>query len=334
MTPEELFAHARVFALPMKREFRGVVVREGLLFEGPSGWGEFAPFHDHTDAHAAGWLEAALEQAFGTWPTPLREHIPVNAIIPISDAETARDWTEDALARGCTTVKIKVGSPIFDADVARVAAVRSAMDDAGVAGAIRIDVNRLWTIADALQRIPVLDAIASGLEYVEQPVNDRLGLRELHARLDVPIAVDEGIRLSEDPRAAAIALHEIADVAVLKAIPLGGVRAALEVAEHTRLPVVVSGSLDTSVGLASGLHLAGALPDLPYACGFGTGALLRNDVVTHPRRVVDGHLVVERVVPEQCDPASLVDAAMRARWRARLERAWQHARIPAQVEAM
>jgi O-succinylbenzoate synthase len=327
VNPEQILATARVFALPLKREFRGVTVREGLLFEGPNGWAEFAPFHDHSDEHAARWLEAALEQAYGRWPQLLRHQIPVNAIIPLCDAETAAAWTQDALDRGCTTIKVKVGSFDFDADVARVAAIRATLDDALIDGSIRVDTNQLWSLQEAAERIAVLDAIAGGLQYVEQPVADRADLGELRRRIDVPIAVDEGIRLAADPAAAVAALREIADIAVLKAIPLGGVLPALALAAECDMPVVVSGSLDTSVGMASGLWLAGALPTLPYACGLGTGALLQQDVVGDPAPIVDGHLLVQRATPERVDPAGLVDRAMRERWRERLERAWQHARL-------
>lgn len=328
MIPEQILASARVFALPLKREFRGITVREGLLFEGPSGWAEFAPFHDHSDKHAARWLEAALEQAYGQWPVLVRNEVPVNAIIPMCDAETAAAWTEDALDRGCTTVKVKVGSRDFDEDVARVAAIRSTLDDALIEGAIRIDTNQLWSVEEAVERIGVLDAIAGGLEYVEQPVADQASLRELRRRVDVRIAVDEGIRLEADPAAALAQLREIADVAVLKSIPLGGVLPALELAAACGMPVVVSGSLDTSVGIASGLWLAGSLPQLPFACGLGTGTLFQCDVVGNPVRIVDGHLLVQRTAPDEVDPMGLVDEAMRERWRARLHRAWQLARIP------
>lgn len=328
MTPEQILASARVFALPLKREFRGVTVREGLLFEGPSGWAEFAPFHDHTDEHAGRWLEAALEQAYGHWPSLVRHEVPVNAIIPMCDAETAAAWTEDALDRGCTTVKVKVGSDDFEQDVARVAAIRSTLDDALIDGAIRVDTNQLWSVEQAVERIGVLDAIAGGLEYVEQPVADQASLRELRRRVGVRIAVDEGIRLEADPAAALAELREIADVAVLKSIPLGGVARALELADACEMPVVVSGGLDTSIGIASGLWLAASLPQLPFACGLGTGALFQHDVIGDPARIVDGHLLVQRAVPEDVDPAGLVDDAMRERWRVRLQRAWQHARVP------
>ena len=48
-----------------------------------------------------------------------------------------------------------------------------------------------------------------------------------------------------------------------------------------------------------------ALPDLPYACGLGTGALLAGDVVADPLVPHGGMLPVRRVEP---DPALL------ARW--------------------
>ena len=69
---------------------------------------------------------------------------------------------------------------------------------------------------------------------------------------------------------------------VLKVQPLGGVRAALRVAEACGLPVVVSSAVDTSVGLAAGVALAAALPELPYACGLGTMSLLAGDVTADP----------------------------------------------------
>lgn len=315
----------RVFALPLKRAFRGVTVREGVLFEGPSGWAEFAPFKDHTDEHAGRWLTAAIEQAYGSWPSLQRTSIPVNAIVPIADAAATKQLVDDAVASGITTIKTKVGSEDFDDDVARVAAIRGCLDDADVDGRIRIDVNQQWTLMQAIDRLAVLDAIAGGLEYVEQPVGDIADLAAIRRAVDVPIAVDEGLRLSEEPTATLARLRNIADVIVLKSIPLGGVHAALELAAQTDLPIVVSGSLDSSVGLASGLWLAGALTELPYACGLATGALLADDVVPHPQTIRNGALRVERAVPDNVDPNALVTDAMIAEWHARFDRAWKYA---------
>ena len=112
----------------------------------------------------------------------------------------------------------------------------------------------------------------------------------MRRRVDVPVAADESIRRAEDP--LRVARLEAADIAVLKVQPLGGVAACLRIAEQIGLPVVVSSALETSVGIAAGLALAAALPELPYACGLATLALLDGDVTTYPLRVVDGELPV------------------------------------------
>jgi o-succinylbenzoate synthase len=96
-----------------------------------------------------------------------------------------------------------------------------------------------------------------------------------------------------------------ADIVVVKVQPLGGVRAALRVAEACGLPVVVSSAVDSSVGLAAGVALAAALPALPYACGLATMSLLAGDVTAAPLAEAGGSLPVRR-------PA--VDEAALAQW--------------------
>ncbi len=106
-----------------------------------------------------------------------------------------------------------------------------------------------------------------GLEYAEQPCATLAEMAELRRLTEVPLAADESIRRAEDPLGVRAA--GAADIVVLKVQPLGGVAAALRVAEACGLPVVVSSAVDTSVGLAAGVALAAALPELPYACGLG-----------------------------------------------------------------
>ena len=72
---------------------------------------------------------------------------------------------------------------------------------------------------------------------------------------------------------------DAADIAVLKVQPLGGVRACLRLAEQLGMPVVVSSALESSVGIAAGVALAAALPELPYACGLATTSMLTRDLV-------------------------------------------------------
>jgi o-succinylbenzoate synthase len=287
----------RAFAIPMPVRFRGVTVREGALIEGPAGWGEFSPFAEYGPRVGARGRPRALAAAAGGWPPPVRDRIPVNVTVPAVGPEQAMRIVAGS---GCRTAKVKVaerGQAASD-DIERVEAVREAL---GPSGKIRVDANGGW---DAAQAARVLRRLAAfGLEYAEQPCATLAELAELRRHIDVPVAADESIRRAEDPlrvRAAGAA-----DIVVLKVQPLGGVRAALRVAEAVGLPVVVSSAVDTSVGLAAGAALAAALPELPYACGLATMSLLAGDVTADPLVPDRGELAVRR-------PA--VDAAALARF--------------------
>ena len=132
-----------------------------------------------------------------------------------------------------------------------------------------------------------------------------------------PIAADESIRRAADPYL--VRDLEAADIAVLKVQPLGGVRACLRIAEDIGLPVVVSSALETSVGIAAGVALAAALPELPYACGLATVPLLTDDVVVDSLLPVDGVLPVRRPLVDEGALARLAAPADRiAHWEARL----------------
>ncbi len=283
----------RPFRVPMRRRFRGVTERTGVLLHGPAGWGEFSPFPEYGPAYASRWLAAALAAATSDFPEPVRQRVPVNTTIPAVDPGTAHELAAGA---GCRTAKVKVAEPGQDlaADVERVAAVRDAL---GSGGRIRVDANAAWDVETAVLAIARLDRAADGLEYVEQPCRTLPELREVRGRVTVPLAADESVRTAEDP--LRIAGLDAADLIVVKVQPLGGVVRALEVVATAGLPAVVSSALETSVGLAAGVALAAALPELPYDCGLGTATLLRSDVTDRPLLPEDGQVAVRRVDPER-----------------------------------
>jgi O-succinylbenzoate synthase len=303
-----------VWSIPMRTRFRGITVREGMLIRTESGWGEWSPFLDYTEpAVVEPWLRAAEEAAAGDWPAPVRASVPVNVTVPAVGPEQARAIVGRS---GCRTAKVKVGEPgqALSDDLARVEAVRDAL---GPSGRVRVDVNGLWDVDTAVDHIAALDRAAGGLEYVEQPVATVEDLALVRRRVDVPIAADESIRRAADPYR--VRDLEAADVAVLKVQPLGGVRACLRIAEEIGLPVVVSSALETSVGIAAGVALAAALPELPYACGLATVQLLTDDVVTEPLLPVDGELpVVLPTVDTERLAALAAGDDRRAHWAQRL----------------
>ena len=286
---KELLGSLRAFAIPMRTPFRGVTVRTGALIEGPA-WGEFSPFPEYGPRECARWLACAVEAATVGWPEPLRDAIGVNVTVPAVGPAQAHALVAGS---GCRTAKVKVAQPgQGDADdIARVEAVRDAL---GPSGRIRIDVNGGWDVAHARRMLAALAPF--GLEYAEQPCATLEQLAELRRSTDIPIAADESIRRASDPlkvRAAGAA-----DIVVLKAAPLGGVRAALEIAEACGLPVVVSSAVESSVGLAAGAALAAALPELRYDCGLATMSLLAGDVTAEPLAASGGMLPVRRAVPD------------------------------------
>ncbi|MFC4061801.1 o-succinylbenzoate synthase [Planomonospora corallina] len=304
----------RVFRIPMRTRFRGQTVREGVLLRGPAGWGEFSPFPEYGPAECARWRACAEEAAFTGWPAPLRDRIPVNAIVPAVGPEQAHAMVRRA---GCGTAKVKVAEQgqTFADDLARAEAVRDAL---GPGGRLRVDVNGAWDVDTAVARITELDR-RFGLEYAEQPCATLDELARVRRRVEVPVAADESIRRAEDPLKVRAA--EAADIAVVKVQPLGGVAAALRVVEACGLPAVVSSAVETSVGLAAGVALAAALPELPYACGLGTAALLEGDVVDGPLVPVDGMLAVRR---PRVDEAALARYEIESPgWVRRLEEAVQ-----------
>ena len=302
----------RTFAITMPTRFRGINRREGMVVHGDAGWAEFSPFLGYDDTACVPWLAAAVDSAERPWPEPVRDRIAVNCTVPAVGPEHAAEIVRRS---GCTTAKVKVaerGQVLAD-DLLRVEAVRDAL---GPSGQLRIDANGAWSVDDARIAVNTLDAVGN-LEYVEQPCATVEELAKLRLAIDVPIAADESIRHADDP--LRIVTLEAADIAVLKVQPLGGVHACLEMAEKIGLPAVVSGAVETSVGLAAGLALAAALPELPYACGLGTTSLLEGDVVASPLVPMDGHLPVGRVdLDEKAFDAVAADADTESRWQARL----------------
>jgi len=303
----------RAFAIPMRVRFRGITVREGALIEGPAGWGEFSPFAEYGPRESARWLACALEAAGAGWPAPVRDSVSVNVTIPAVGPERAH---EIAAASGCRTAKVKVAEPGQPeaADIARVEAVRDAL---GPGGRIRVDANGAWTVDQAARMLRALAGF--GLEYAEQPCATLADLAGLRRLVDVPLAADESIRRADDPFAVRAA--GAADIVVLKAAPLGGVASALRIAADCGLPVVVSSAVESSVGLAAGVALAAALPELRYACGLGTASLLAGDVTAAPLAAAAGSVPVRAVAPDAALAAVEADPAP---WRARMIAAAEH----------
>jgi L-alanine-DL-glutamate epimerase-like enolase superfamily enzyme len=213
--------------------------------------------------------------------------VGVNATLPSIGPEASAEAARQAASAGFATLKLKAGAERETAVlVDRVRAIRAAV---GPDVRLRLDVNGAWDLETATDRLEALERFA--LEYVEQPLagDDPDQLAELRRRVRVPLAADETVT---SLRAARLLLNAGAvDALVVKPVRVGGILAAAGIADlaaERGVPVVISTLFETGVGIAAGLAIAAALPDvrdggrLEHAPdhGLATSGLLEHDVLT------------------------------------------------------
>ena len=298
MFPFEL----KVVSIPVKNNFRAVKYREIALFQGPEGWSEFSPFLEYSPNESAVWLKAAIEAATKPAPKPIRDQVEVNATLPNVKTDEVASILKGF--QGCTSVKIKINDFLNDhlilKEVLRVIPKAK----------FRLDINGGWKLEEAVANLTNYDKEFPGqIDYVEQPCIDLADIKSLRGKVNLKIAVDESIRkfLGSD----LTKIREVADIAIIKWAPSGGISASLEIIEKIKLPVVISSALESSVGISHGVALASVVPNLYGACGLGTVSLLEGDITSKPLIAEDGFIKHRKITPDlieqfKADPARLI----------------------------
>lgn len=224
----------------------------------------------------------------GTVP---RTAVEVNAVIGAQTAEAAVTAAQVFRHNRFNCVKLKVGlAADIQKEVERVAAVREAI---GPSMQLRLDANEAWTLEEAIAILA--RCIPYNIQYVEQPLpaHDLDAMRALRQAVPIPIAVDEALH---GPQSARHVLEsEAADILVIKLQLAGGLRAArsmVQLAAERGVRSVITGTIETGVGLVAALHLAAATPAITLACGLATLPLLIDDFVVNDLTVRNGLLTV------------------------------------------
>ncbi len=204
--------------------------------------------------------------------------LPVNALIAAETPGEAAMEARDAANAGFGSIKLKVGRESAKQDEALVSAVRQTV---GTEIKVRIDANRKWGLREAIAGLHRLEQY--DIEYVEDPIkgHDASGLAEVRRSVAIPVAVDEALGAAD--RMQRLAVTDSADVLVIKAGRLGGLKEALELmrlAEDRGKGLVMTSSLECGVGLAASIHLAATLTAHPFAHGLATGPLLESDLLS------------------------------------------------------
>lgn len=247
---------------------------------------------------------ALLASAAGTGLPELIAGLPVAAVhvnaLLAGEPDALLVEARRLAAEGWRCLKIKVGRGNPAEEAATVAAVRDAV---GPRLALRLDANRSWGLATAIDF--ARRAAPSRIEYLEEPLRDPADHALLAAEGSIPIALDETLlgRTPRDPGP----LTSVAAF-VIKPAVLGGYERAMawvRCAAARGIAPVVSASFPAAVGLAADARFAAAAaPEIEH--GLGTFAAFARDLAREPLRAPAGILELDRL-PRRPDDLRLED---------------------------
>lgn len=282
----------KTFRVELNQPMKSNTYREGVLINGEYGWAEFSPFAHHSIEHSARWLQSALEMAWTKLPDPQLKQVKSNAIAVSSEVENAIQVIKKS---GCKTLKIKLNRENIDQEIDNLKNIKERFQDIK----FRLDFNGELSLDNALKFMQKIEDLP--IEYVEQPCKTLSENKELKQITNTPIAIDENFRLAKDALDEQF-INEILESChylIVKIIPLGGIGRFLKLKE-TLLSrfnrIVISGSMDTSIGLyLSTLAQSLIEPITLLEAGVGTGMLLKNDVTTSSILPINGLVEVKKL---------------------------------------
>jgi L-alanine-DL-glutamate epimerase-like enolase superfamily enzyme len=208
-----------------------------------------------------------------------------SALAPVTDYTIGIDTIEKMVAKmqekPWPVYKVKVGVP---GDVEMVAALRQHTH-----AAIRVDANGGWTLDEALQKIPQLQAL--GVEMVEQPLakDDWTGMQILYEKSPLPLYADEACVAETDVEKCVSHFHGI-NIKLTKCSGLTPARRMIAKARQLGLKVMVGCMNESSIGTAAIAQLAPLLDlvdmdgplllaeDIATGVGFESGKIIYNQL--------------------------------------------------------
>ncbi len=161
--------------------------------------------------------------------------------------------------------KVKMG---WADDIAMITALRQQTNNP-----IRVDVNSGWTVAEALQKLPLLKDL--NIEFVEEPIErfNYTGMATIYNNSPLPLMADESCVTEADVEKCATCYNGIN----IKLTKCGGITPALRMIQNAKskgLKVMLGCMNESTIGSAA---MAQMLPLLDYVDMDGP-LLLTNDV--------------------------------------------------------
>ncbi len=183
--------------------------------------------------------------------------------ITISMNETDRMISDalDAVSRGYTTLKIKIGDDP-QKDIERIAAISGALD---ACIKLRLDANQGWTAQQSVALLQGIEKQGIIAEFIEQPVaaDDTEGLKYIKERVQTPLLADESVFSLKDARR--LLELEAVDYINIKLAKTGGISRALSLADLSAdfgVKCMIGCMLEGPVSVTAGVHVAAAKADI------------------------------------------------------------------------
>ena len=180
---------------------------------------------------------------------------------------------------GFSVIKVKVGfRNLFD----EIENMEYLTESFGNEICFRLDANGVFDLPQAIRFCKEMEKF--NIDYIEQPIpTDNLeDLAELTYHTEIPIAVDES--LTDFQSAEKIIEEQAAHVFVIKPMVSGGFtecKKIINLARTENIRVVITSSLETSIGRTACLHLA-LTNEITEACGLATREVLNEGKPTQP----------------------------------------------------
>lgn len=211
--------------------------------------------------------------------------IPLNGLVTGTVGEI-EEQAGRLVDEGYHTLKLKVGRIELRQEIAMVRFVRSIV---GPNIAIRLDANRSWSLDTAVEFGRAV--VGLGIEYIEEPLVEPVGLSEFVGRTGISVALDES--LAEGNSIPAEIDPAVVQAFVIKPSVVGGIARTMELIYAARshsISAVLSSAFETGISLGMYAWLASIANDGDVACGLDTYKFLEHDILAVPFRAMHGRV--------------------------------------------
>jgi L-alanine-DL-glutamate epimerase-like enolase superfamily enzyme len=189
--------------------------------------------------------------------------LETNMTISVDCPEVMANHAQDAVARGFSSLKIKVGQNA-DLDRERVTAIRRAV---GQKVSLRLDANQGWSELEAFDLMSWFSIHCSPLDFIEQPVHahDLDALSRLTKSSSTVVVADESaMTISQASKIIESAAASGLSVKLTKAGGLLNAKKILDLAHAHRVPCLMSCMFEAGAGLQASVHLASMHPAVKW----------------------------------------------------------------------